>query len=308
MATPEEIPGFRMFERLSAVFRLSPDFVKSTLSESWASRVASFGEYVVLDEKLDRYTGDDPYVKKITSKPAGVGHWASQVAVRLQGASGRPFCFGVFPFLNSTLTEEHLDIGDVARWAATLVSRKRAMSSPVLVCDTYYACASSRAALHEIGLQYMMQFKASTFALLQGMIQPHLSHAGQSAVFTHRDTGEVACGYSDFKGGKVKKYYLTNAVVKARGREDAETFSIPTRYNSMFDVADNFNRCMYDLKDPVRPAGHERHFDSMAFRTMLVNAYNVHVAELKDGEELISMLSFVGTLGKMLLRNPTYDR
>ena len=87
------------YERLNARFWLPNSFVRDTLSSHLASIIAG-GELRALDEKMYKWRGKSPCIREIRSKPEPIGHWTSQLCVRME-TSGLPVCIEAQPFLCS---------------------------------------------------------------------------------------------------------------------------------------------------------------------------------------------------------------
>ena len=75
----------------------TPEFVRGPLSAAIEATIC-YGRFVILDEKLRKYTGaNSPCVVYVPNKPGGAGHWVSQLGVILD-KSWLPFVTKMFPF------------------------------------------------------------------------------------------------------------------------------------------------------------------------------------------------------------------
>jgi len=294
------LPGHHQFAAMRKAYMLSSEFISGTLSQSFANCISTFGTHVSLDEKLDEHTGDSPFIVHVPSKPAGVGHWFSELCVDVEDVA-IPFCFGIYPFEVNKNFGMSVEVKDVVQWAVSLFNRPSTTYCPILVADTFYTSADSRLLMIELGCSYMLQFKGAKYMALQELMSDFLRHKGDSSIFMHRETREVVCGYVDFRDGNTKKYYLSNAVYQSEAAEIPGTLSIPTLYNNMFSVCDRFNKALGAIEDSIRHMSYKEHFDSYALRVLLLNAYVMYSYSHVGKEGAKDLDAFLFDLGCSLL-------
>ena len=88
--------GFNNWQRVRNGLFITRDVAKTILSQSFRAHVA-MGEYVTMNEKLKKWRGESSSITKVPSKPEPIGHWTTQLCVRLD-STGAPYCIGLYPY------------------------------------------------------------------------------------------------------------------------------------------------------------------------------------------------------------------
>jgi hypothetical protein len=103
---------------LNSVF-FPVDWIKAVLSTAF-SELIHVAPFICLDEKLRHYTGHSPCIRQILTKPDKIGHWVSEVCIRLS-STGRAFCMRLFP-VTACVAEGHTTkVSALVEWATLRV-------------------------------------------------------------------------------------------------------------------------------------------------------------------------------------------
>ena len=93
----KECLGICKMLQLRAIFKISPTVARDKLSKAFCKAVY-LGQFVCMDEKMKKWRGRSPYIKKVLAKKNDpVGHWTTQVCVNF-ACTSEPFIIGLYPF------------------------------------------------------------------------------------------------------------------------------------------------------------------------------------------------------------------
>ena len=260
------------YERLNARFWLPNSFVRDILSSHLASIVAG-GELRALGEIMYKWRGKSPCIQEIRSKPEPVGHWTSQLCVRME-ASGLPVCIGMYPFDRCTTLGEKQSVCDVFMWASKL--HNPALGRSILCADSYYLDNSSRPQLMEAEQPFLCSIKNDRFNVLTDCLQEKVKQPGEWYGLHNTSTREVMIHHYAKDGNVQRKTLLTNALVCNRS-EKQSPFRPPgwIEYKSGFSMCNEFNCLIKDRSYPFRRSQWQHNFDDLFVTSLLLNACNI---------------------------------
>ncbi len=297
LGTPLHSFNCRRFKALHAKFLLTPDILHD-LCDAFQSSI-TYGEYVSLDEKLRRYTGLGPFIRKVIKKPDKIGHWITQVCVHLS-SSNLPYCTYLRPVLTSPAYGTTTPVKSLVKDCVEHILRTTPLTKcPVIVMDSHYLCKESRGWLLKNDVPYIASVRSDRFPVFKPMLTTVKKHKGWRAK-VHTGTGEVAVHTLDPVLGK--KSLLTNCLVQVAGQvqfpEDPPGWH---EYNYMFSGCDVFNRILAKKYWPFRHMKWQSSLSDFFFTVMLVNSYMLYLTENRNSDRVECWYTFCRSLSVEIL-------
>lgn len=246
---------------------------KGVASRQWVS-LLSFGEIVALDEKLRRFRGASPCMKKMLSKPDRIGQMVTMLATYLENGS-IPFVCGFFPYMASKVLGWTASAAEIARWACDLVDLgSRNGHRPVLVADCLYHSEASRAVYSERSQPYVMAMKVGSWSGMEELLSSAVQTTGDTAYAYQVRTDIVCCHHYSLNRDLGKKYVVSTAHQRTRAAEiHCVNLLLYAEYAATFAAVDQVNRALHDCWWPFRSQHWERHFESVFLSMALMNIY-----------------------------------
>mmetsp|Transcript_31451 Transcript_31451/g.88234 ORF Transcript_31451/g.88234 Transcript_31451/m.88234 type:complete len:157 (+) Transcript_31451:700-1170(+) len=147
------------------------------------------GQVRALDEKMFKWRGSSPCIKMVKSKPTPMGHWTSQVCVRL-ASSGLPACVGMFPFTtHCSAMGETVQLADV--WA---IDQQEEHVKSCFVMESFYLDNSWHTVLLLGNMPFIASLKDDAddhFQLLTGKLKEKFTDMGKWYGAYHAGNNEV---------------------------------------------------------------------------------------------------------------------
>ena len=133
--------SYKKWRFIRSTFRIPPDVARTKLSNNLRKHV-NFGETIALDEKMKKWRGASPCIKKVPSKPDPIGHWFTQAACQLQNTS-LPYVFGLYPFTGKDPEDGESYEGrqKIWEWLVKLMSYGGVKDFPAVFSDSFYLTA-----------------------------------------------------------------------------------------------------------------------------------------------------------------------
>ena len=136
-------------------------WARSALSAALEGMI-QYGPFLVLDEKLKRYTGASPCARQVLSKPDRIGHWVSEVCVYL--AENLVYCVRLFPVVTCATAGETTKVSLIVEWATMGLPRLPSGSHPTVVADAYYLDNEGRRILLETSVPFLCAINPRTIS------------------------------------------------------------------------------------------------------------------------------------------------
>jgi len=271
------------------------DWIRSMLSTALGELV-HLPSYVVLDEKLKRYTGNSPCLRKILSKPDQIGHWVSEVCVRL-ATTELPFCVGLFP-VTSCKREQKQQVSSIVEWATTGMKHGLDQRRHVLVADSYYLDRIGRKTLLEEGIPFLVAVNPARFRPLVERLP--ISKVGKWHALYNETTRELFIHIFDVELGH--KYLLTNCLSKTTLKANNERAGW-NQYKYAFNVCDTLNKAMTGHYYPFARRQWELGIDDLSFTVVLFSVYNLWKTHVGATAANVSWQAAMKDLGLELYRH-----
>jgi hypothetical protein len=231
-------------------------------------RCWSYGEAVVLDEKLKKRRGRSPCIRKVPEKKAKVGHWTTQIC-SIASQTQLPYCTSIWPFLGKG-QGSNPKCSDIIKWAVKPIETLQ--NPPVLVCDPYYLDTEGRAYLQERDIPYHCSVNVSRFDYIFETTKVRVKGIGQWDALYSSSTNEFAASVWDVDVGK---RYLLSTALEVSGNYKKKPKSPPGwyAYKHLFDACDKMNVELTKIFWPYKQKFWQNDFDDMFLSTSLFNAY-----------------------------------
>jgi hypothetical protein len=236
------------------------EWIRTELSAAF-SAIVNLPSYFVLDEKLKRYTGNSPCLLKILSKPDQLGHWISEVCVRL-AVSALPFCCRLFPITSCTRELVKTRTSSIVEWATLGLKQLFDGRDHTLVADSYYLDRAGRKLLLDNGAKFLVAVKKRNFKCLADRLP--IEKGGKWHALYNETTGELFVHVFDSALGH--KYLLTNALSLSRLKAKKDDRPGWDEYKFSFNVCDQMNLAMADHYWPFRRSRWELGIDDSPSR------------------------------------------
>jgi len=268
---PEKFLSEENYSKLLTSFWIPPSMAKGALT-SRMNEIVRGGQIRALDEKMFKWRGASPCIKMVKSKPTPVGHWTSQVCVRL-ASSGLPVCVGMFPFTRCTALGETVQLSDVVAWA---VEQQGNDVKSCYVMDSFYLDNTSHPVLLEKNVPFIASIKNDRFKPLTERLKEKVTDQGKWYGAYLPRKNEVMVHHFSKDSNVGRKTVLSNAFKLARSRRQPE-YRPPAwlEYKLSFSVCDEFNRALADTTYPFRRSSWESNFDDLFTSTIFINIANI---------------------------------
>lgn len=271
----EKLWGVGKYEEMSDLFLVRRDTMRGVFSYE-LGKLITHGEFVALDEKQYKFTGESPTIRKNRNKPDPIGHMMTMLTCKLSEC-GLPFCFGFYPYDKDIFIPDSSNTSDmVANWACDVVERGHFLQRmPLIVADSLYNAYESRTVYMGRGFQFIM---ALGTAKMGGLV-PYFAHdvrtPGQTKyAWNEVDRQVLCCHYARDPKKNGKKYVVSNAFKLRRGHDfDARAPPVYSQYNVTFSLCDEFNHKMAGQWFPFRVHNYERHWNLMFYSMMFMNIH-----------------------------------
>ena len=124
---------------LRKTFKISPTVARDKLLKAFRSLVY-LGNSVCLDDKMKKWRGRLPYIKKVLAKKNNpIGHWTTQICANLN-STNMPFIIGLYPFASKLDSHNPLENRqDIWKWVLHLLQLgNREKVLPAICTDSFY--------------------------------------------------------------------------------------------------------------------------------------------------------------------------
>ena len=261
----DDVPNADILLRLNSIFLLSRE-EHVLLSENFTSIVRVLGQGAAGDEKLFYFSGIDPDVKKIASKPGGVGLWFFQFTASLRNGLSFLLQFD----LSTMRVEDRSVVATVKKWKDIIISKGARADRidpqgpeeilTILAYDSHYQSADSRALMNTHPLV------PYTCSVNQERMKPEIKFLTNDYPDRHKintfrvmvndSTGEMLVQhYSPIKGLD-EKFNFSKGFYPAK-LTPANKAVIPSYdiYAGVYNKCDIFNRKLHDKTYPHARGG-----------------------------------------------------
>ena len=260
------------YKKINNSWYMPTSLMEVEVSNAW-SNIFAGGQIRALDEKMKRWRGKSPCIRKVQSKPEPIGHWTSQLCARCH-TSGLPICIGMYPFTRCTTLGEKQKVCDVVNWAANL--HNTSFPRSILVADSYYLDSASRPDLHSMNQRYLCSIKSDRFKNLQDSLAEHVKQPGQWYGKYNADTNEIMVRHYSRDSNVGVKTVMSNAFkLNKSAKQPSNRPPAWQEYKYSFCVCDEFNCTMKGRTYPLRRGKWEYSFDDLFFTSLLINTANV---------------------------------
>ena len=164
--------GVNKLSYLRKLFKISPAVARGKLSKAFRLLVY-LGDSVCLDEKMKKWRGRSPYIKKVLAKKNDpVGHWTTQLCANLN-STNTPIIIGLYPFAGKLDNNHPLETrSDIWEWVLQLLQLgKREKVLPVICADSFYLDNTARNMLLDNNVIYHCSVKKTWFTSISSHLE-----------------------------------------------------------------------------------------------------------------------------------------
>mmetsp|Transcript_4051 Transcript_4051/g.12340 ORF Transcript_4051/g.12340 Transcript_4051/m.12340 type:complete len:267 (-) Transcript_4051:2463-3263(-) len=226
-----------------------------------------------------------------------IGHWTTQLATYLQG-SRLPMVIGMFPFDAVKAAGEGISMMDVWRWFDSLMGE--GIVRPIVCAESLYLTNQAREYLQDLGQPYHCSAKPDRFVRVTKELRLTVKKPGQWSAMHNEATGEVAVHYWSPDPNVKKKFLLTTALRRERGKHPNELAPGWAIYKHMFSACDNYSQYFGSSMWPYRHSRWDRHLNDIYLTHCLLNMYAIWIELATEDRAGLTRAQFFCELGQTL--------
>ena len=299
----KDVYGGYLMRKLMDMFYLEVNSIDEyQILEFMGNMFLKFGDYVSGDEKLFRYTGASGFVRMVINKPARLGLWMFQAAVRLK--CGLP-CI-VYSRMHSSCmnTKKRISCHDIVKYWGNLILDRGQNRETVLVMDNYYLTEESRLWLRRHRIKYIASISRVRFGSIVNSMERRLVKSGTHISAYNKKTNESVtyCWASDNRIGK--KVVLANGFEVCIKKSEDAVIPLFDHYNVAFSGCDKFNWTMHGKSWPMKRRGDFRVGSDYWFTLILIDCYHSWIDSglLSDERDKVSWFKFCVQLSEEIVK------
>jgi NADH:ubiquinone oxidoreductase subunit F (NADH-binding) len=157
------------------------------LAKNFQSIVRKLGDYVAGDEKLDYFTGNSGYIRKVPNKPAKIGLWHYQLVVA-KIVENTPYILDLKMAQIHKQANESEMANIVERWSEAVNKDSKRETTTALVFDTHYMDSVSRTVLIKKKIKYIGAVSSGRFGQVFDFVKQDISKPGDfCGVLSHNE-------------------------------------------------------------------------------------------------------------------------
>ena len=258
-----------------------PEWIRQNLTTA-LDELVQYGSFLVLDEKLKKYTGASPCTRTILTKPDKVGHWVSQVCVYL--AADIVYCTRLYPVTAPTdgTTNRTSDLVEWATVGAPVLSNGK---KPTMIADSFYLDAAGLQFLQQSQIPFVCALSSVRFPGLFRMAEREL-HRTESKnlkwIAFKNTANNLRFVYRQTDASRTPKIVISNAFTNGASR-GAAYIPIWDEYGYAASACDEFNKQLAGRYWPFRRMGWMKGIDDLAFTASLIDIFNLYRSTTQQG-------------------------
>jgi hypothetical protein len=235
-----------------------PESFFPVISGNFRKVVAHPGKFVACDEKLSHFTGNSGFIRKVPSKPDGIGLWLYEMVCIL--GVDKYFLLDFWLCKSNSLSGIKEPVNEVvSKWSQSMSSYA---PQPVLVYDSYYTDNTGVKKLLDGRIPFMASFRMDRFKEVKALIEKNkieLAKPGCSMGFTRSDNTLMVMFHWSLNTDIGKKTVMSNCFIeKPKTRNSSTDLPIYTDYKKNFFYCDRYNRNLHDKLYPHKCGGNNK--------------------------------------------------